>query len=78
MVEAAWFKSYTPADLTLHVRAGISKLGYREQSHGSKNDFSVCTTWGIKDKHAYLLYVYRRRVSYPETKFNTLATGSKA
>ncbi len=31
-------------------------------------DYSVCTTWGVKDKHAYLLHVVRKRLGYPELK----------
>ena len=32
------------------------------------SDYSVCTTWGVKDKHAYLLRVLRKRLGYPELK----------
>jgi predicted phage terminase large subunit-like protein len=31
-------------------------------------DYSVCTTWGIKDKRIYLLHVFRKRLNYPELK----------
>lgn len=31
-------------------------------------DYSVCTTWGVKDKKAYLLHVLRKRMDYPELK----------
>jgi predicted phage terminase large subunit-like protein len=31
-------------------------------------DYSVCTTWGIKAKHAYLLDVLRKRLAYPDLK----------
>jgi predicted phage terminase large subunit-like protein len=29
---------------------------------------SVCTTWGIREKHFYLLNVFRKRLGYPELK----------
>jgi len=32
------------------------------------SDYSVCTTWGTKDKNLYLLHVLRRRLEYPEVK----------
>lgn len=32
------------------------------------SDYSVCTTWGVKDKHVYLLQVLRKRLGYPELK----------
>jgi predicted phage terminase large subunit-like protein len=32
------------------------------------SDYSVCTTWGVKDAHVYLLHVFRKRLGYPELK----------
>lgn len=32
------------------------------------NDYSLCLTFGIKDGHAYLLDIYRKRVQYPDLK----------
>lgn len=32
------------------------------------SDYSVCTTWGIKEKHVYLLHVVRKHLGYPELK----------
>jgi predicted phage terminase large subunit-like protein len=32
------------------------------------SNFSVCTTWGIKDQHLFLLDVYRRRMDFPTLK----------
>jgi hypothetical protein len=32
------------------------------------SDFSVCTTWGVKDKNLFLLAVFRRRLEYPALK----------
>src|SRR5262249_15274762 len=32
------------------------------------SDYSVCTTWGVKEKKLYLLHVLRRRMEYPELK----------
>jgi phage terminase large subunit-like protein len=32
------------------------------------SDYSVCTTWGVRDKHLFLLDVCRKRVNYPELK----------
>lgn len=31
-------------------------------------DYSVCTTWGVADKHYYLLNVLRKRMDYPDLK----------
>lgn len=35
---------------------------------GELNDYSVCTTWGRKNKRYYLLHVFRKRLNYPELK----------
>lgn len=67
MVKPEWFKIHTPADLP-------SKFEMTFQSWDTANkptelsDYSVCTTWGVKDKHAYLLHVLRKRLGYPELK----------
>jgi len=31
-------------------------------------DYSVCTTWGVKKKHYYLVKVLRQKLNYPELK----------
>ena len=67
MVKMEWFKTYTPADLP-------SKFELIFQSWDTANkptelsDYSVCTTWGVKEKHLYLLRVFRKRLGYPELK----------
>ena len=32
------------------------------------NDYSGCTTWGIKGKHLFLIGLFRRRLDYPTLK----------
>ena len=67
MVELAWFKTYTATDVP-------DKFEMILQSWDTGNkptelsDYSVCTTWGIKEKHIYLLHVCRKRLGYPELK----------
>ena len=67
MVKTAWFKTYTAADKP-------AKLEMILQSWDTANkptelsDYSACTTWGIKEKHIYLLHVFRKRLGYPELK----------
>ena len=31
-------------------------------------DTSVCTTWGVKGKHLFLIGLFRRRLEYPDLK----------
>jgi predicted phage terminase large subunit-like protein len=67
LVKAEWFKIHTTADWP-------SKFELTFQSWDTANkptelsDFSVCTTWGVKEKHVYLLHVLRKRLGYPELK----------
>jgi len=65
IVKIAWFKKYTAAD-----RPDTFETVFQSWDTANKakevNDFSVCTTWGVKDKKLYLLNVLRRRMEYPE------------
>jgi predicted phage terminase large subunit-like protein len=66
-VKTEWFKIYSATD-------GPGKFEMILQSWDSANkaselsDFSVCTTWGVKEKHIYLLHVFRKRLDYPDLK----------
>ena len=67
MVEAAWFPRYTPEDRP-------QKFDQIVQSWDTANkpselaDYSVCTTFGVKHKHFYLLNVLRKKFGYPDLK----------
>ena len=67
MVKAEWFKIYTPAD-----RPPDFEMIFQSWDTANKptelSDYSVCTTWGAKDRHVYLLQVFRKRLGYPELK----------
>jgi predicted phage terminase large subunit-like protein len=65
MVKDAWWGSYATApdrfDQILQSWDTANKAG-------ELNDYSVCTTWGKKGPHIYLLHVFRKRLNYPELK----------
>jgi predicted phage terminase large subunit-like protein len=67
MVKHAWFKTYNANELP-------PKFEFILQSWDTANkptelaDYSVSTTWGVKDKHIYLLHVLRKRLDYPALK----------
>jgi len=67
MVKAEWFKTYTDAD-----RPAKFDLVFQSWDTANKptelSDYSVCITFGIKDKHLYILNVYRKRLGYPDLK----------
>jgi predicted phage terminase large subunit-like protein len=67
LVKTAWFKTYAETELP-------ERFDQVVQSWDTANklselaDYSVCTTWGIKDKRIYLLHVLRKRLNYPDLK----------
>jgi len=67
LVKAEWFKTYTAAD-----RPETFEMTFQSWDTANKptelSDYSVCTTWGVKEKHVYLLQVFRKRLGYPELK----------
>ncbi len=67
LVKLAWFAFYEP-----HQRPERFDQIMQSWDTASKeselSDYSVCTTWGIKDKQIYLLHVLRKRMDYPNLK----------
>src|SRR3984893_17786659 len=67
MVKENWFKRYDPNELP-------DRFDLIFQSWDTANkptelsDYSVCTTWGMKENRFYLLHVLRRRMDYPSLK----------
>jgi predicted phage terminase large subunit-like protein len=67
MIRIAWFKIYTPADLPKEFELVLQSWDTANKS-SELNDYSVCTTWGMREKELYLLHVYRKRLDYPELR----------
>ena len=67
MVKEAWFKRYAPNDLPDHFDQIVQSWDTANKPT-ELSDFSVCTTWGIKDQHIFLLNVLRKRMAYPDLK----------
>lgn len=65
MVKTAWFARYTE-QLPQYER--IIQSWDTANKTTDLSDYSVCTTWGIKDKKYYLLHVYREKVNFPDLK----------
>jgi predicted phage terminase large subunit-like protein len=67
IVKRDWLRFYGPNDLP-------GKFAQIVQSWDTANkdselaNFSVCTTWGLKDKCMYLINVFRRKLNFPELK----------
>jgi predicted phage terminase large subunit-like protein len=67
LVKAEWFKTYTAADVPAKFEM-IFQSWDTANKPTELSDYSVCTTWGVKDQHAFLLQVFRKRLGYPELK----------
>lgn len=65
MVRREWFAPYdaAPAPFERIVQSWDTANKATELA-----DYSVCTTWGEKARHFYLLNVFRAKLNYPELK----------
>src|SRR6516162_9785471 len=67
LVKAEWFKYYPEKDRPKSFDRIVQSWDTANKAT-ELSDFSVCTTWGIKDKNLFLLAVFRRRLEYPALK----------
>ena len=66
MIKEAWFVRYDPGQLPKFDR--IIQSWDTANKAKELSDYSVCTTWGVKGNHFWLLSVFRKRLEYPELK----------
>ncbi len=67
MIKTHWFKTYTAADVPATFEMIVQSWDTANKPSELAN-YSVCTTWGVKEKQIYLLHVFRKRLGYPELK----------
>jgi predicted phage terminase large subunit-like protein len=67
IVKREWLKSYTPNEKP-ETFDHILQSWDTAVSESEVAAFSACTTWGIKDRKAYLLDVFRDQLSFPRLK----------
>jgi predicted phage terminase large subunit-like protein len=67
IVKREWLKFYTPDENPKDFGTILQSWDTAVKDTDLAN-FSVCTTWGVKDRKAYLLDVYRKRLSFPDLK----------
>ena len=67
IVKREWLKFYTPAELPETFDTTLQSWDTAVKDTELAN-FSVCTTWGVKGRKAYLLDVFRRRLLFPDLK----------
>ena len=64
MVKREWLQWYVPGDQPARYDRVLQSWDTANKS-SELNDYSVCTTWGVRGKFYYLLHVLRRRMDYP-------------
>jgi predicted phage terminase large subunit-like protein len=67
IVKSEWIRLYEPSDLPSRFIFTLQSWDTANKS-GELNDFSVCSTWGVLNRHYYLLDVFRKRLNYPDLK----------
>jgi predicted phage terminase large subunit-like protein len=67
MVRAEWFPRYDPDALDRTFEQVIQSWDTANKP-SELADYSVCTTWGLKGSHFYLLNVIRKKFAYPDLK----------
>jgi predicted phage terminase large subunit-like protein len=67
LVKADWFRRYQRAEAPQHYDQIVQSWDTANKPT-ELSDFSVCTTWGLKDKKLYLMDVFRERLAYPDLK----------
>ena len=67
LVKAAWFKRYRENELPARFDRIVQSWDTANKAT-ELSDFSVCTTWGVRDKDLFLLDLFRQRLEYPALK----------
>jgi len=67
IVKPEWLKYYEPGDLPKQFHQ-IFQSWDTANKDTELADFSVCTTWGLKDRRLFLLDVFRRKLEFPDLK----------
>jgi predicted phage terminase large subunit-like protein len=67
IVRREWLKYYEPGDLPKQFDQILQSWDTANKDTELSN-FSVCTTWGLKDRRLFLLNVYRHKIEFPQLK----------
>ena len=76
IVKREWWQHYPPGDLPEHFTTVVQSWDTANKKT-ELNNYSVCTTWGVKGKKYYLLHVKRERLEYPELKRTVIALAAQ-
>ncbi|MDP9052012.1 MAG: phage terminase large subunit [Acidobacteriota bacterium] len=67
LIKREWIKYCEPADWPRVFEYVLQSWDTAIKS-GDRNDYSVCTTWGIYNGNFYLMDVFRKRLVFPDLK----------
>jgi predicted phage terminase large subunit-like protein len=67
IVKREWLRFYGLSELPEKFDVVVQSWDTANKDSELAN-FSVCTTWGLKDDHIYLLNVFRRKLNFPQLK----------
>jgi predicted phage terminase large subunit-like protein len=67
MIRREWFRTYEPDTLVPSFSRVVQSWDTANKA-SELSDYSVCTTWGVRERSYYLLHVLRARLNYPELK----------
>ena len=67
LVKLEWLRYYTPEQKPDSFDTIVQSWDTANKE-SELTDYSVCTTWGVKNKTCYLLHVLRKRLQYPDLK----------
>jgi predicted phage terminase large subunit-like protein len=67
LVKTEWFKRHRDSDKPECFDRIVQSWDTANKAT-ELSDYSVCTTWGVKGKHLFLIGLFRRRLEYPALK----------
>ena len=77
MVKWEWFKTYDKGELYQKPGELIVQSWDTASKAGEMNDWSVCTTWLVKQNRYYLLHILRERLEFPALKNAVIANAER-
>ena len=76
MIRREWLRYWTTLPAQTY-RTNIIQSWDTAAKDGAQNDWSVCTTWLLDDKHFYLLDLTRGRYEYPRLRNTAVALAER-
>ena len=64
LIKKEWLRRYQTAPLNDRSHTIVQSWDTASKA-GTMNDYSVCVTLLVKDRHLYVLDVYRQRLEFP-------------